>query len=85
MAVSRVRIGALARMLGLTREALVGQPVEEILAQRRLGNDRAGNARRRGPGDAAIHEVMLRAKTAARLVPTDVAPAGRPTPRTFWC
>ncbi len=53
---------ALARMLGLTREALVGQPVEEILAQRTDWETideatRAAAVR----GEAAIHEVMLRA------------------------
>ncbi len=53
---------ALARMLGLTREALVGQPVEEILASRTDWETidqvtRAASVR----GEAAIHEVMLRA------------------------
>jgi diguanylate cyclase (GGDEF)-like protein/PAS domain S-box-containing protein len=53
---------ALARMLGLTREALVGQPVEEILATRTDWDTidqatRAASVR----GEAAIHEVMLRA------------------------
>ena len=53
---------ALARMLGLTREALVGQPVEEILATRTDWETidqatRAASIR----GEAAIHEVMLRA------------------------
>lgn len=53
---------ALARMLGLTREALVGQPVEEILATRTDWDTidqatRAAHVR----GEAAIHEVMLRA------------------------
>lgn len=53
---------ALARMLGLTREALMGQPIEEILATRSDWEvvdqaTRAAGVR----GDAAIHEVMLRA------------------------
>jgi len=53
---------ALARMLGLTREALIGQRVEEILATRSDWDvvdqaTRAAGLR----GDAAIHEVMLRA------------------------
>lgn len=53
---------ALARMLGLTREALLGQPIEEILATRSDWDvvdqaTRAAGLR----GDAAIHEVMLRA------------------------
>jgi len=53
---------ALARMLGVTREALVGQPVEEILATRSDWETidqatRAAAVR----GEAAIHEVMLRA------------------------
>jgi diguanylate cyclase (GGDEF)-like protein/PAS domain S-box-containing protein len=53
---------ALARMLGLTREALVGQPVEEILATRsdwEIVDQAARAAAIRG--EAAIHEVMLRA------------------------
>jgi diguanylate cyclase (GGDEF)-like protein/PAS domain S-box-containing protein len=53
---------ALARMLGVTREALVGQPIEEILAARSDWETidqatRAAAVR----GEAAIHEVMLRA------------------------
>ncbi|HQR70603.1 MAG TPA: diguanylate cyclase [Burkholderiaceae bacterium] len=53
---------ALARMLGVTRELLVGQPVEEILATRSDWETidqatRAASVR----DDAAIHEVMLRA------------------------
>jgi len=53
---------ALARMLGVTREALVGQPIEEILAARADWETidqatRAASIR----GEAAIHEVMLRA------------------------
>jgi diguanylate cyclase (GGDEF)-like protein/PAS domain S-box-containing protein len=53
---------ALARMLGVTREALVGQPIEEILAARGDWETidqatRAAAVR----GEAAIHEVMLRA------------------------
>ncbi len=53
---------ALARMLGLTREALMGQPIEEILATRSDWEvvDQATRAAALR-GDAAIHEVMLRA------------------------
>jgi len=55
--------GALARMLGVTREALLGQPVEEILANRGDWEtiEQATNAAG-VRGDAAIHEVMLRAR-----------------------
>jgi diguanylate cyclase (GGDEF)-like protein/PAS domain S-box-containing protein len=53
---------ALARMLGVTREALVGQPVGEILATRTdwetIDQGTRASAVR---GEAAIHEVMLRA------------------------
>ncbi len=53
---------ALARMLGVTREALIGQPVEEILATRSdwetIDQATRASAVR---GEAAIHEVMLRA------------------------
>ncbi len=62
--------GALARMLGVSREALIGQPVGEILANRddwetiEHGTSAAGVK-----GDAAIHEVMLRAQDG----------------RTVWC
>lgn len=62
--------GALARMLGRTREALIGQPVADILANRgdwetiEHGTSAAGVR-----GDAAIHEVMLRAQDG----------------RTIWC
>jgi diguanylate cyclase (GGDEF)-like protein/PAS domain S-box-containing protein len=54
--------GALARMLGVTRETLLGQPVAEILANQldwetiEQATTAAGVR-----GDAAIHEVMLRA------------------------
>lgn len=53
---------ALARMLGVTREALIGQPVGEILSTRTDWETidqatRAASVR----GEAAIHEVMLRA------------------------
>jgi diguanylate cyclase (GGDEF)-like protein/PAS domain S-box-containing protein len=53
---------ALARMLGVTREALVGQPVGEILATR-TDWDTIDQATRASAvrGEAAIHEVMLRA------------------------
>ena len=54
---------ALARMLGLTREALVGQPVEEILATRTDWETIDQATRAAGiRGEAAIHEVMLRAQ-----------------------
>lgn len=55
--------GALARMLGVSREALLGQPVEEILANRADWEtiEQATNAAG-VRGDAAIHEVMLRAQ-----------------------
>lgn len=62
--------GALARMLGVSREALIGQPVADILANRgdwetiEHGTSAAGVR-----GDAAIHEVMLRAQDG----------------RTVWC
>ncbi|MBC8119461.1 MAG: PAS domain S-box protein, partial [Burkholderiaceae bacterium] len=62
--------GALARMLGVTREALIGQPVADILANKgdwetiEHGTSAAGVR-----GDAAIHEVMLRAQDG----------------RTVWC
>jgi diguanylate cyclase (GGDEF)-like protein/PAS domain S-box-containing protein len=62
--------GALARMLGVSRDALVGQHVAEILANRddwetiEHGTSAAGIK-----GDAAIHEVMLRAQDG----------------RTVWC
>ncbi len=53
---------ALARMLGVTREALIGQPVGEILATRTdwetIDQATRASAVR---GEAAIHEVMLRA------------------------
>ncbi len=62
--------GALARMLGVSRDELIGKPVEEILANRgdwetiEHGTSAAGVK-----GDAAIHEVMLRAHDG----------------RTIWC
>ena len=62
--------GALARMLGVSRESLIGQPVAEILANRgdwetiEHGTSAAGVK-----GDAAIHEVMLRGSDG----------------RTIWC
>lgn len=53
---------ALARMLGVTRERLIGQPIEEILADRSdwatVDHATSASAVR---GEAAIHEVMLRA------------------------
>ena len=62
--------GALARMLGVSREALIGQSVASILANSgdwetiEQGTSAAGVR-----GDAAIHEVMLRAQDG----------------RTIWC
>ena len=62
--------GALARMLGVSREALIGKPVASILANSgdwetiEHGTSAAGVR-----GDAAIHEVMLRALDG----------------RTIWC
>lgn len=62
--------GALARMLGVSLETLIGQPVADILANRddwetiEHGTSAAGVK-----GDAAIHEVMLRAHDG----------------RTIWC
>jgi diguanylate cyclase (GGDEF)-like protein/PAS domain S-box-containing protein len=53
---------ALARMIGVTREALVGQRIEEILAEQTdwetIAHATSASAVR---GEAAIHEVMLRA------------------------
>lgn len=53
---------ALARMLSVTREALIGQPVEEILAAR-ADWETIDQATRAAAirGEAAIHEVMLKA------------------------
>ncbi|MGZ8272541.1 MAG: diguanylate cyclase domain-containing protein [Burkholderiaceae bacterium] len=62
--------GALARMLGVTREGLLGQPMADVLANRsdwemiEHATSAAGIR-----GDAAIHEVMLRATDG----------------RTVWC
>lgn len=62
--------GALARMLGVSRESLIGLPVAQILANQgdwetiEHGTSAAGVR-----GDAAIHEVMLRAQDG----------------RTVWC
>ena len=62
--------GALARMLGVSRESLVGLPAAQILANEgdwetiEHGTSAAGVR-----GDAAIHEVMLRAQDG----------------RTIWC
>jgi diguanylate cyclase (GGDEF)-like protein/PAS domain S-box-containing protein len=62
--------GALARMLGVTREALLGQPVAEILAERSDWDTIEHATSAAGVrGDAAIHEVMLRATDG----------------RTVWC
>jgi len=62
--------GALARMLGVTREALLGQPMAEVLTEHSDWETieqatSAASVR----GDAAIHEVMLRATDG----------------RTVWC
>lgn len=61
---------ALARMLGVPREALIGQPVADILAN---SDDwetiEHGTSAASVRGDAAIHEVMLRAHDG----------------RTIWC
>jgi diguanylate cyclase (GGDEF)-like protein/PAS domain S-box-containing protein len=62
--------GALARMLGVSREALLGQPMAEVLANHadwetiEQATSAAGIR-----GDAAIHEVMLRSTEG----------------RTVWC
>ena len=62
--------GALARMLGMLRDELIGRPVSDILANAgdwetiEHGTSAAGVK-----GDAAIHEVMLRAQDG----------------RTIWC
>ena len=62
--------GALARMLGLTRESLLGQPVGEILANHSDWETIEHATSAAGiRGDAAIHEVMLRATDG----------------RTVWC
>jgi diguanylate cyclase (GGDEF)-like protein/PAS domain S-box-containing protein len=54
--------GALARMLGVTRELLLGQPVAEILANKADWDTIEHATSAAGVrGDAAIHEVMLRA------------------------
>jgi diguanylate cyclase (GGDEF)-like protein/PAS domain S-box-containing protein len=62
--------GALARMLGVTREALLGQPVAEILADRADWDTIEHATSAAGiRGEAAIHEVRLRATDG----------------RTVWC
>jgi len=62
--------GALARMLGVPREALIGKPVSEILANRGDWETiEHGTSAASVTGDAAIHEVMLRAHDG----------------RTIWC
>jgi diguanylate cyclase (GGDEF)-like protein/PAS domain S-box-containing protein len=53
--------GALARMLGMPREALLGQPVADILATQADWEIISEATKAAGVrGDAAIHEVMLR-------------------------
>jgi diguanylate cyclase (GGDEF)-like protein/PAS domain S-box-containing protein len=60
--------GALARMLGVTREGLLGQPIGEILANHADWETIEHATSAAGiRGDAAIHEVMLRA-TDERIV-----------------
>lgn len=62
--------GALARMLGIPRDQLIGQPVAEILANRDDWDTIEHATSAAGvKGDAAIHEVMLRARDG----------------RTIWC
>ena len=62
--------GALARMLGVTRESLIGIPVGDILANRGDWETiEHGTSAASVKGDAAIHEVMLRAQDG----------------RTLWC
>ncbi len=62
--------GALARMLGVSREALIGQPVSDILANRGDWETiEHGTSAASVKGDAAVHEVMLRAHDG----------------RTIWC
>ena len=62
--------GALARMLGISRNELIGQPVAEILANRGDWDTIEHATSAAGvKGDAAIHEVMLRAQDG----------------RTIWC
>jgi diguanylate cyclase (GGDEF)-like protein/PAS domain S-box-containing protein len=61
---------ALARMLGVTREGLLGQPMAEVLATRSDWETIEHATSAAGVrGDAAIHEVMLRAADG----------------RTVWC
>lgn len=59
---------ALARMIGVTRETLVGQRIEEILAEQTdwetIAHATSASAVR---GEAAIHEVMLRASDGRSL------------------
>jgi diguanylate cyclase (GGDEF)-like protein/PAS domain S-box-containing protein len=62
--------GALARMLGVTRDGLLGQPIDEILANHADWETIEHATSAAGiRGDAAIHEVMLRATDG----------------RTVWC
>jgi diguanylate cyclase (GGDEF)-like protein/PAS domain S-box-containing protein len=62
--------GALARMLGVTREALLGQPMADVLADHADWETIEHATSAAGiRGDAAIHEVMLRATDG----------------RTVWC
>lgn len=62
--------GALARMLGVTREALLGQPMAEVLADHTDWETIEQSTSAAGiRGEAAIHEVMLHATDG----------------RTVWC
>lgn len=62
--------GALARMLGVTREALLGRPMSDVLADHADWETIEHATSAAGiRGDAAIHEVMLRATDG----------------RTVWC
>lgn len=64
--------GALAKMLGVTRERLVGRPVGEFLARPEEWDAvRRASLEAAARGEAAIHEAMLR------------APAG--AGRSAWC
>lgn len=74
--IARVREGrieaanrALARMVGLTRDALIGRPAAQLLAQperwQAIVDATVGSARR---GQAAIHEVTVRTPDGAAAV-----------------
>jgi diguanylate cyclase (GGDEF)-like protein/PAS domain S-box-containing protein len=60
--------GALARMLGVPREALLGQPVADILATESEWDTINQATKAAGVrGDAAIHEVMLRSQSGREV------------------